>query len=385
MNEVIVPVLDQTGGEVVILRWLKNEGDEVAGGEPLCEIETAKAVVEIESNADGILRRRLIEEGTTVPPRTVLALIGSADEPLPEIDPYHQVRPAGPEPPVPESATSERRAATGAAPRPSAPERIVVSPRAKRLAAEHKVDLSTVQGSGPRGRILEDDIRQAIERASVPAASRAAQAKAQRVAQNWSTIPHFHTTITVDMSRVVERKSSEERRPSDEDEKVTYTDYIVQAFAEALKSHPTLNAHWTDDGLVVAPGVHMGLVVQTERGLVIPVLRDVQDRSLAEIASEREQVVQQAHSGRLSARAAAGATVTLSNLGVGSIDYFTAIIDLPQVAILSVGSILERPLVSGSEIVIRPTAMFTIGVDHRAIDGREAAGFLEELKRILER
>lgn len=377
VSEVMIPVLEQTGAEVVLLRWLKSEGDEVREGEALCEVETSKTVVEIEANAGGLLRRILVEAGTAIPPLTVVALVAKAGEPLPDIDPYYRVRQIEPQAPAPGRATAEEPRAETPARRPSPTQRIIASPRAKRLAAEHGIDLSTIQGTGPGGRILEDDVRGAVKQAPVPTTARAARAKAARVTQSWHTIPHFYMTITVDMSRIVERKS----RAGD---RITYTDYLALAIADALKHHPTLNGHWKDNALAIIPEVHLGLVVQTERGLVIPVLRDLHKHSLEDIAAARERLVQQAHAGKLSATAMTGATFTLSNLGAGHIDHFTAIINPPEVAILSVGSIQPRPLVAGSELVVRPTAMFTLGVDHRAIDGREAAAFLEQLKGNLE-
>jgi pyruvate dehydrogenase E2 component (dihydrolipoamide acetyltransferase) len=379
VSEVIIPVMDQTTETVLLTRWLKRPGEPVRKGEAVCEIDTDKATVEIEAGADGVLRKVLIESGTHIPPRTVVGLIASADEALPDVDPYHLTPASRPEPAAAaSSAPSAHVAASG--PAPSSQER-KVSPRARRLAEEHGIDLADVHGSGPDGRIVEDDVKAAIQRGAQPttasAAARVAQAKAERVGRSWRTIPHFHMSMTADLARIVDRKAAAGDR-------ITYTDLFIHAIAQTLARHPALNGHWQDDRLVVIPDIRLGLVVQTERGLVIPAMRDVRGRPLDDIATEREQLVAQAHAGRLAPAATLEPTFTLSNVGPGHIDHFAAIISPPQVAILAVGSIQPRPQVVASELAIRPTATFTLGVDHRAIDGRDAAAFLEQLKISLE-
>src|SRR6266545_2324215 len=372
--EVVIPMLEQTGGDITLTAWLKQEGDQVHVGEPICEVETAKAIVEIEASSSGVLRKQLITVGTPVPALTVVALIAEASEPLPEVDPFYRLKPGGPPAPGP-AVSAAVPTAEAAAPRPA--HALLASPRAKRLAAEHGVDLTLIRGTGPKGDIVESDVRRAIEQSSATNAQRVAQAGAQRVAQSWQTIPHFYMSVTIDLSRVAERKSRDGQQ-------TTYTDYIAQAIAEAIRHVPTVNGHWSDDGPRSIAEVHLGLVVQTERGLVIPTLRDVQRRSLLEIAEERRRLIEGIQAGKLSGEALSGASFTLSNIGPGEIDQFTAIISPPQLAILSVGSVLPRPVVVDSSLVVRLTARFTLGADHRAIDGRQAAAFLQRLKAILE-
>ncbi len=372
--EVVIPMLEQTGGDITLTAWLKQEGDQVHVGEPICEVETAKAIVEIEASSSGVLRKQLITVGTPVPALTVVALIAEASEPLPEVDPFYRLKPGGPPAPGP-AVSAAVPTAEAAAPRPA--HALLASPRAKRLAAEHGVDLTLIRGTGPKGDIVESDVRRAIEQSSATNAQRVAQAGAQRVAQSWQTIPHFYMSVTIDLSRVAERKSRDGQQ-------TTYTDYVAQAIAEAIRHVPTVNGHWSDDGPRSIAEVHLGLVVQTERGLVIPTLRDVQRRSLLEIAEERRRLIEGIQAGKLSGEALSGASFTLSNIGPGEIDQFTAIISPPQLAILSVGSVLPRPVVVDSGLVVRSTATFTLGADHRAIDGRQAAAFLQRLKAILE-
>jgi len=372
--EVVIPMLEQTGGDITLTAWLKQEGDQVHVGEPICEVETAKATVEIEASGSGVLRKQLITVGTPVPALTVVALIAEASEPLPEVDPFYRLKPGGPPAPGP-AVSAAVPTAEAAAPRPA--HALLASPRAKRLAAEHGVDLTLIRGTGPKGDIVESDVRRAIEQSSATNAQRVAQAGAQRVAQSWQTIPHFYMSVTIDLSRVAERKSRDGQQ-------TTYTDYVAQAIAEAIRHVPAVNGHWSDDGPRSIAEVHLGLVVQTERGLVIPTLRDVQRRSLLEIAEERRRLIEGIQAGKLSGEALSGASFTLSNIGPGEIDQFTAIISPPQLAILSVGSVLPRPVVVDSGLVVRSTATFTLGADHRAIDGRQAAAFLQRLKAILE-
>jgi pyruvate dehydrogenase E2 component (dihydrolipoamide acetyltransferase) len=306
-----------------------------------------------------------------VPPRTVVGLVAEADEPLPEVDPFYLTERAAPAAP-----------AAPATPRPAeapavAPKKIVISPRARRLAEQHNLDLSGIVGSGPGGRILEEDVEAAL--AAPPKAagpSAAARAKAERVARSWQTIPHFYTSITIDLERVAEHRAAHTG--------LTYTDYFALALARALPAHPALNGFWRDDAPEPSAKIRLGLVVEAEHGLVIAALRDLRGRSLEDIAAEREQVVAQARAGRLSAAVLTEPTFTLSNVGAGHIDAFTAVISPPQVAILSVGSVQAQPRAAGAEIVIRRAATFTLGADHRAVDGRQSARFLEQLKTELE-
>ncbi|MDP6239211.1 MAG: dihydrolipoamide acetyltransferase family protein [Alphaproteobacteria bacterium] len=377
VSEIVIPILDQTTTDVLLLTWLKNEGDVVSSGDVLCEIETDKATMQIETTNAGVLRKILIEPGTTIPPLTIVALVATAEEPLPDVDPYHRVQPAQARVPTPKPDTAPPAKAEQDAPRPI-PNKFAVSPRARRLADEHNIDISAIAGSGPRGRILEADVRQALEQTPTAVMSRAAQATAERVSLSWTTIPHFYTSVTVDMSSVIAQQKAIGAG-------CTYTDFIAWAIAEALAAQPAVNGHWKNGGPEVMAEAHLGLVVQTQHGLVIPTLRDLHNHGLKEIAAARSKLVQQAHEGKLSAVAMTTATFTLSNLGPGHIDHFTAVISPPQLAILTAGSVQPRPLVVDTKLVVRPTATFTLGVDHRAINGRVAAAFLEVLKTSLER
>ena len=355
VHEIVIPVMDQASESVLLANWRKAEGEAVQKGEVVCEIETEKALVEIEAAAAGVLRKLLVEAGVRVPPRTVVGLIAEAGEALPDLAQYQPAPPGSPPP-----------AAGG---------RMIVSPRARRLAEANGLDLATVRGTGPEGRIQEDDVQRTMAAAKVPA-RQVGRAKAERVSLSWRTIPHFYTTVTVDMSATAARKARAGQG-------VTYTDLIALALRDVLAQFPALNGHWKDDGLVAVPEIRLGLVVQTERGLMIATLPDLRGQSLESLAAARERVLGQAHAGKFEG-VPAEPTFSLSNIGGGHIDHFTAIISPPQVAILSAGSVQRRPVVAGDAVVVRPVAAFTLGVDHRAIDGREAAAFLEALKAVLE-
>ncbi len=374
VSELAIPVMDQTTETVALVVWRKREGDAVVEGEVVCEIETDKATVEIPAPASGQLRKILIQAGTQVPPRTVVALIGDADEPLPSIDPFYRTsRPRSTATDPASARPADQPAPPGAT--PTTRQKPAVSPRARRLADQHGIDVTRLQGSGPGGRIQEEDVQRAIDQipAAQPIAHRADHSKTERVSRSWQSIPHFYTAITIDLSRVVDSGAG-----------ITFTDHFALAIARALVSHPRLNGHWVNEALVMFPDIRLGLVVETEYGLVIPALPDLRGLALNQIAVERMRLVEQAQAGRLPAEALAAPTFTLSNIGKGYVDHFTAIISPPQVAILAVGSAQPRPIVIGTQIVVRPAAVFTLGADHRAVDGRQAARFLEQLKTELE-
>ena len=369
VSELSIPVLDQTTETVALTVWLKREGDLVQAGEAVCEIETAKATVEITAPASGRLRKILIQAGAQVPPHTVVALIAADGEPVPEVDPFYRTASA--------AAPAEPKAAAPMPKEPSPAAKIVVSPRARRLAEANKVDLARIEGSGPGGRILEEDVQRALAQPANARAAGSASARAERVSRSWPSIPHFFTRVTVDLAKLVAGKTT---WPAG----VTYTDFFILALGRTLPRHPDLNGHWQDDALVLAQEIRLGMVVEVEHGLVIPALADLRGRPLEEIAEARARLVSQARAGRLPAQALVEPTFTLSNIGAGAIDDFTALISPPQVALLTAGSVQIRPLVVDGQLQARPATTLTLCADHRAVDGRQAARFLEQLKAELE-
>lgn len=377
VHEVIIPVVDQTTESVRLAGWNVREGDAIKQGDIVCEIETEKATVEVEAPADGIVRKILVEQGTTIPPRTVVAIIGAAGDSIPDIDPFYRTSRPQLEP-ASAFLAAERKSASAKSAILAAPaSKLIASPRARRLADEKGVNLSLITPSRPDGRIIEEDITDFLASTSITNSQRASQAKADRVSHSWKTIPHFYMTITADLSYILAAK----KRGAGS---VTLTDFFIVAIGRTLEDHPLFNGFWHNNGSVIISELRIGLVIQTERGLVVPTLQDTKGRPVEEIAVEREDIVRQAAAGRLHGDSMAPSTFTMSNVGAGHIDYFTAIINPPQLAIISIGSVLPRPVVVDSLLEVRPSASFTLGVDHRAIDGRQSALFLEDLKRHLE-
>jgi pyruvate dehydrogenase E2 component (dihydrolipoamide acetyltransferase) len=375
ISELSIPVMDQTTETVALIGWLKREGDAVQPGEAVCEIETDKATVQVTSAAGGLLRQILVPAGTQVPPRTVVALIGAADETLPVIDPYYRTSRAAAEP-APVAAAAQAAPADRAAALKAA-----ISPRARRLAEQHGLDVTALQGTGPGGRILEEDVQRTLDaaKAAPSAAERATRAKAERVLRAWQTIPHFFTSITVDLTRVAAARDIGSSA-------ATFTDHFALALARTLPEHPAFNGFWDAErnALKTVPEIRLGVVAETEQGLVILAMPDLRGLTLDQIAADRARLVGQARAGKPPAESLETPTFSLTNMGAGHIDHFTAIISPPQVAMLAAGSVRPQPLVIEGQVEPRLSVTFTLAADHRAVDGRQAARFLEQLKRALE-
>ncbi|MFQ5880518.1 MAG: dihydrolipoamide acetyltransferase family protein [Dehalococcoidia bacterium] len=403
ITEVILPKLGLTMEEGTILTWLKQEGDEVVQGEPLVEMDTDKATMELEAPASGILRRILIPEGEVVPVTTLVALIAdTADEPLPEV-----VAAPGP---TREAAGEGAVPVAMPAPRPAAEAEAAVaegrqraSPAARKLAQELGIDLAQVRGSGPGGRITSHDVERAAaekvgaaapagEKERVIGLSRMRRAIAASMTLSATTIPQFAISREVDMTAVGELR--QRLLPQVEKEKgvrLSYTDIIVRAVAQALPAHPLVNASFEAGETLEASqirlheSINIGLAVALEEGLIVPVIPDADRKSLAELAVAREQLEAAAQRGRLSASQLGGATFTISNLGGLGVDQFQALVNPPQVAILAVGRIAERVVPTARGIETRPMLSLTLTADHRVLDGASAAAFLATVAEHLER
>lgn len=369
-----------------LVRWLKKEGEEVGRGEPLLEIETDKAVVEVEAFASGVLRRILVGEGETVPVGHIIGIIAAPQETLPELPPTARpLAPEAPPPPVREAAPA----------RPPS-ERLRVSPLARRIAEEKGIDLSLVKGSGPGGRILEQDVQAYLAAReapptpekitpapTAPTLSPMRQAIARRMSQSKREAPHFYLITEVDMTAAM--KLREELNQTLEGEaRITVNDMVVKAAANALKKFPQINASYLEDRLQANEKINIGVAVALEEGLVAPALLDCGNKSLAEIARASKDLVERARAGVLKQEEYTGATFTVSNLGMFDVDAFIAIINPPQSAILAVGTARSQPVVRGDQIVIAQQMKLTLSADHRVTDGAQAAQFLAEVKRLLQ-
>ncbi|MBI2883761.1 MAG: 2-oxo acid dehydrogenase subunit E2 [Candidatus Methylomirabilis oxyfera] len=401
---VVMPRLSDTMEEGKILRWLKQEGDRVDGGEIIAEIQTDKADIEMEAFGSGTLRKILVRAGQSAPVGHLIGVIAEEDEDISTVlAPVAGVagqtaKPAGPGAPTPASPTLQAVTAG----------RVKASPLAKRLAQAQGIDLSTVKGSGPGGRVIRRDLVAMIpsaaavgQRAPLITARVAAmtpptpstafedrelspmrRAIAKRVAQSMATVPHFYLTVEVAMDKATElREAMQIQTP---DLKVTFTDIIIRAVVIGLARHPAMNASFMDDRIRVYSQVNIGIAVALEEGLINPVLRNCGAKSLVQIAREAKSLVERARALKLRPEEYAGATFTVSNLGMYEIEEFTAIINPPEAAILAIGRIQSKPVVVNGDVQIGQRMRMTLSCDHRAVDGATGATFLQEVKWLLE-
>jgi pyruvate dehydrogenase E2 component (dihydrolipoamide acetyltransferase) len=389
---IVMPALEMAQETGKLISWLKKEGDTVAKGEMLLEIETDKAVMEIESPGDGILAAVSAQPGAEVPVGQTIAWIVSPGEVPPlESAPAQSGR----------RSDSAKEASAVAETSSSAANEGVrearISPKARRLAKEKGIDLATVTGSGPEGEILADDILAAGSSASAktPAAVVGAVARlalgpvaklmASRTAESWMTVPHFFVTREVDASNLKgEREKKLGPVEREYDVKLTITDLLVWHVARALRQHPRVNASWAGETLQMNAGIHIALAMAVEEGVVAAVIHDADKLEPGAIAVQRRDLAQRARAGKLRPNDIAGGTFTISNLGMLNVDSFTAIITPPQAAILAVGRIADRVVALNGEPAVRPMMSVTLSSDHRVIDGAGAARFLNDLVVALE-
>ncbi|MDZ4859103.1 MAG: dihydrolipoamide acetyltransferase family protein [Candidatus Hydrogenedentes bacterium] len=427
MHEVKLPQLGQSVEEASIVRWLKSEGDSVAKGEPLLAVQTDKAEIECESPASGTLRKILVATDIIVPVMTVIALVGGPDEALPDLAKFGTggssvtKQDGAPKEHTPEAATplphSPMSAASAGAVSPRARRRAdalhldpgviagsgvggrvmeadvlshaesagPASPTAKRTAQQSGIDISTVAGSGPRGKIMKKDVA-ASKIAAVPVPARESRRVAltpmrkiiaKRMADSKFTAPHYYVTIEVDMANAVQLRKTLAWKPS-------YNDIVMRATAVALQQFPGVNARWHDDAIEEVGAVNLGFAVALPTGLIVPVVRDAQAKSLQEISVDCKALTERARTGKLLPDDYAGNTFTISNLGGFGVDHFTAIINQPDSAILAVGQMKDRVVVIEGGMHIRPIMKLTLSSDHRVIDGALAAQFMGHLKELLE-
>ncbi|MEW6247687.1 MAG: dihydrolipoamide acetyltransferase family protein [Nitrospirota bacterium] len=386
-SRVVMPKLTDTMEEGVVVKWKKHEGDKVAAGDVLAEIETDKAVMDLEAFASGILRKILVREGETVKSGTLIGVIAEADEDITAAlaDRIEAAPSTKTEKPAPSKPPSE---APPAAAEPAAkPTRILASPRAKALAAEKGVDLSTITGTGPDGRIVEEDVLEAAAARPAPSAgvdvplSQMRKAIVRATIQSKAPVPHFYLTTEIDMEEA-ERlrqqfKHSRRTHPS-------VTDLLIKAAALALAKHPEINASFTGEAIRRHGSIDIGVAVGMVDGLVAPVVRNCGVKSLEQIAVESRSLIERARGKRLQPQEYTGATFTISNLGMFDVENFIAVLMPPEAAALAVGAIRDVPAVEEGTVKISRRMKVTMSCDHRAIDGMQGAQFLREFKRILE-
>jgi pyruvate dehydrogenase E2 component (dihydrolipoamide acetyltransferase) len=389
---VVMPALEMAQETGKLIAWRKKEGDRVSKGEPLLEIETDKAVVEVEAPADGVLAGIKAAEGADIPVGQTIAWIVAPGEPVPiDDDSRAPGARAGSKAKTESVATAPQQEA--ALSQPSAPT-ARISPKARRLAKELGVDIAAVHGSGPGGEILVSDVQGAAS-APIPSAQKASanlevptslgRIMAERTTQSWTTVPHFFVTREIDSGALNQyRDHILSRIESSHKIRVTHTDLLVALVSRVLLKHPRLNASWSPEGIHLHDHVNMGLAIAVNDGVVAVVIHNSHIATLPEIAIQRRDVAERAQAGRLRPADIADATFTISNLGMYQVDQFSAIITPPQAAILAVGGISDRVVAVEGKPAVRPMMTLTISCDHRVTDGARAAKFLSDLAQAMQ-
>jgi pyruvate dehydrogenase E2 component (dihydrolipoamide acetyltransferase) len=409
MAEIVrMPKLSDTMTEGVVAEWHKKVGDQVESGEVLAEIETDKATMEFESFQDGVLLHIGVEKGATAAVDSILAILGEAGEdvagllasdaaaPAPEAAPAPAPVAAPAPAPAPAAAPAPAPAvaapvAAPAVPRPSSNGKVKASPLAARLAAERGIDLGRVAGSGEGGRIVKRDIEGyvpaatggmgAVESSTDVPVTQMRKTIARRLAESKFTAPHFYLKLSVEMDAAVEARKAINAQ---EGVKVSFNDMVVKAVSLALKKHPAVNSAWMDTHIRTNDHVHIGVAVAVEDGLLVPVVRHADKKSLTEIGAEVKDYAGRAREKKLQPSDWEGNTFTISNLGMFGIEDFTAIINPPDACILAVGGISDVPVVRDGEVVPGKIMKLTLSCDHRVVDGAMGAAFLQEVKSLLE-
>ncbi len=436
-TQVIMPKLSPTMEEGQLSRWLKKEGDKVSMGEPLAEIDTDKATMEMQALGNGVLRKILIQEGESAPLGQVIAIIGEPDEDISALTskaaPTEAAKPSQPaetesskeEEPTETKPAPAAAAATGpaggngqvAAKPAEAPPggRLIVSPLAARMAAESGIDLRSINGSGPGGRIIKRDVEGLISQGSSAPASAGQPGQrhlravgspapktepgqpstyhdepiteirriiAKRLVTSLGPIPHFFLTTEVEMDRAAEMRAG--IKELDPDLKISVNDIIIKVAAAALVQHPQVNASFQDKFIRYYEHADIGVAVAIEDGLITPVVRAADQKSLSQIAAEVRELAERARLKKLKPEEYTGASFSVSNLGMFGIDEFTAVINPPEGAILAVGAMSPKPVVRDNQVVVRQMMRVTMSCDHRVIDGATGAKFLQTFKKILE-
>jgi pyruvate dehydrogenase E2 component (dihydrolipoamide acetyltransferase) len=454
MAEVTMPRLSDTMEEGTIAAWLKQPGEQVKKGDVIAQIETDKATMDLTAFEAGTLQEILAPEGTTVAIGKPVARIGSGSaspakatapreeatvaerEPSPEpgqadtsveaappppdapATPQAQEKPPPPDAPATPQA-QEKPVANGGAASAAPDGKVRASPMARHIAAEHGLDLSGVEGSGPQGRVIRADVEAALSAKPKPSdgadtakvngqapadaeprtdgrqtiadgdqrvpLSQMRRTIARRMAESTRTVPHFYLTTTVDATELAALRQQINQQTAEAGIKISVNDMIVKGVALAIRKVPEVNVSFAEDSLVHHSHVHIGIAVATERGLIVPVVRDVDQKSVGHIAREVRDLAERANAGKLQPNEYAGGTFTVSNLGMFGVEQFNAVINPPEAAILAVGAITREPAEHEGQIVLRERMKLTLSVDHRALDGALGARYLQALKALLEK
>jgi pyruvate dehydrogenase E2 component (dihydrolipoamide acetyltransferase) len=411
-SQVTLPRLGQGMESGTIVKWLKSEGDTVEKGEPLYELDTEKVTQEVEADASGVLLKILAGEGEEIPVGKAVAVIGKEGEEVAEPeaeaeDPSEvaeeEKQEEGEPAPEREEERERGRESEEPAPRPDVADqtrdgdRVKASPLARRIARERGIDLSGLRGTGPEGRIVAEDVERAGAAAVATTAAPAPVAGeveiveltgmrktiARRMTEAWQA-PAFQIAMSAEMSAAIRLREALVARTEEGGVRPTYSDILTKVCAVALMRHRAVNALFAGDAVELHPSAHIGIAVAVPNGLLVPVIRSCETKSIPQIAAERADLVQRTRSGKVQQQDLEGGTFTISNLGMYGVERFVAVLNPPQAAILAVGAIEERPVVRDDELVARPLLELTLTVDHRSVDGATASDFLRTVKDLLE-
>ena len=422
MPEITMPRLSDTMEEGTLAAWLKQPGEQVQRGDVLAEIETDKATMELEAFEEGVLQQLLVQEGETVPIGQPIAVIGTGTgdggaaapaaapaEVAAAPTPAEEARriETAPEVEIPAATPAEAPAQPAPA---AAGERVTASPMARAVARDRGIDLAGVAGSGPGGRVVKADVEAAAAgdggrpapAAPPPPAAQPApsvdvadveevpltnmrKTVARRLVESMQSAPHFYLTIQIDADPLLGFRAELNQRLADQGIKLSVNDLLVKACAVTVRAHPDINVSWAGDKILRHRRVHVGIAVAVGGGLIVPVVRDADQKSVSQISREAKALIDKARAGRLLPDEYTGGTFTISNLGMFGIDQFTAVINPPEAAILAVGATTTEPVVrKKGKVATRQRMKLTLSIDHRALDGATGAQFLADLKAVLE-
>lgn len=390
VKEVIIPRVGEVP-EATIIRWLKKEGDKIEKGEPIVEVDLFKVTKKLEAPITGYLAKRLAKENDVVSVGSAIAVIAESEEELKKVlgKPAKPVAPAPPKvKPPPEAPKAPPAVVTP-------PEKIKISPRARKLAEKYGVDIAKIKGTGPGGRIVERDVLKYVEEmkkveAIVP---RVKETKkligkrrtiAWRLGEAWRNIPHINIIGKVDLSKAIVLREKLNEALKDRNVHVTFTDIFLKAVAKAVEELPEVNAALEGEEIKFFEDINVNLAVASPEGLVVPVVRNPHKKTFEEIAKERANIVKRAREGKLTEKDVLGGTITLSNLGMFNVAFFTAVINPPQAVLVAIGKTEETLIVEDGQLKIKPIVHINIIADHRVVDGALAAQYLNKLKEILE-
>jgi len=383
-TEVIMPALSPAQETGILIEWFKEEGDLIEKGEPLMEVETDKANVEVEATTTGILANITVNLGDEIPVGKVIALILADGESVPESKKEY----SSSETKVSEEDTAQLQTTISNSLDPSAnlpTNKIVASPKVRQYAKKEGIDLSFIKGSGPNGVILMEDVlvnqsSTETEENDIPT-SKGWRLMADRLTESWSSVPHFNLVRHLDVSNLVTYKKQVKEKNSN---RLTYTDLLIKLVSITLKEHPRINASWIDNKIVKNSEINVGLAVDFDGGLIVPVIHKTDELSLGEITNRRKDLITRTQAGKLRSGDLDRGTFTISNLGMFDVDSFNAIINPPQAAILAVGRIVDKVVPVDGLPAVRPILTLNLSFDHRVVDGVRGAEFLKTLSNLIE-